>query len=334
VGCLSAYAQSQGLVGLDPVVFSAAIDLPGTLSRALIPTLIRDLGESGLIVKGISPFDAYVGILPSAGFVRAVLQDRSILHYVHPGEEKHLDEISPTLLNIAQHDVEQRWLTALGSAFLCVASGSGLSVSHFSKSLPEFDGKEKRITALLAALHDREVITLSTAGTQPEIFLSPSLLEQIEDGELVKKLRNPTRDPVPFAFVARERQRFGAVVASTAPESCELTSRRVPRHSKRVQGSLVMPPKPRSSSTSPSSTEGRRDGNRAGRDVRDRILGVFEGASSLKMGALMTALHDLNLTDTNVRYHVDLLCEKGALMRTGRGRGALISRAGTTQEVF
>jgi len=52
------------------------------------------------------------------------------------------------------------------------------------------------------------------------------------------------------------------------------------------------------------------------------------------MGELMAALDDLHLSDANVRYHVDLLCEKGVLARTGRGRGALISRGGGEREVL
>lgn len=333
VGCLSTYAQSRGLVGLDPTTFSAAHDLPGNLSRALIPTLLRDLGERGIIVKGVCPFDAYVGVFPSPLFVRAVLQDRSILHYVNPAERGLLDQLSVCLRDISRQEVERRWLSALGSAFLCVSPSSGLSVSNFSKSLPEFDGKDKRVGAVLAALHESEVITLATTGAQAEIFLSESLLERLEDRELVEKLRAPTRESILLPFVARERERPEEAVTNTNEVGGEPRPVVVSRDSKPVRRSLMIAANVKKEPSPVSSTDERREGNKAGREVRGRIVAVFDTATSLKMGELMTALKDLRLTDANVRYHVDLLCESGALARTGRGRGALISRVGGTRNV-
>lgn len=336
VGCLSAYAQSGGLVGLDPAVFSAANDLSGNLSRAIIPALLRDLGESGVVVKGITPFDAYVGVFPSSSFIRAALHDSSFLGHVSPAEMKYLGQLSSTLSDTSRHEVEARWLNQISSAFLCVAYGSGLSVSNLSKFLPDFDGKEKRISTVLAALHDSEVITLSTAGVQPEIFVSEALFERLEDRDLAETLRRPTREPIPFPFVMRERQRLEEAVTATDGSGDTQRPVGVARDMKTVGRPRVTAPRAECKvmPVSVASADAPKDGNRAGREVRDRILGVFEKAPSLSMGDLMASLTDLNLTDANVRYHVDLLCEKGALTRTGRGRGARISRIRGTEGVF
>jgi hypothetical protein len=287
-----------------------------------------------VVVKGISPFDAYVGVFPSSLFVRAVLQDRSILHYVTPAESTFLDQLSLTLTDVSRQEVERRWLSALGAAFLCVSPSSGLSVSNLSKSLPEFDGRDKRIGALLAALHESELITLSTAGAQPEIFFSDALTERLEDHEIAEKLKNPKREPLEFPFVARERQRLQDAV--TTPED-DLGDRRLGDEGNEIKParrSPVMATRVKRAPTPVSSAAEPREGNRAGREVRDRILGVFESARSLKMGELMAALDDLHLSDANVRYHVDLLCETGGPARPGRGRGALISRGGGEREVL
>jgi CheY-like chemotaxis protein len=266
--------------------------------------------------------------------MRAVLQDRSILHYVTPEEGKFLDQLSASLTDISRQEVERRWLSALGSAFLCVSPSSGLSVSNVSKSLPEFDGKDKRVGALLAALHESEVITLTTEGAQPEIFLSDSLMERLEDCELAEKLKNPRREPIPFPFVVRERQRLDEAVIPTKDNPGGRRLEVVANEVKPARRPLVMVPRVKREPSSVSSTDERREGNKAGREVRDRILRVFESAQSLKMGELMAALDDLHLSDANVRYHVDLLCEKGVLARTGRGRGALICRSGDGREVL
>jgi hypothetical protein len=281
-------------------------------------------------MKGIGPFEAYVGIFPSPVFVRAVLQDRTILNFLNPGQSKQLDKLSALLATISQHEVERRWLTAIGSAFLCVPPSSGLSVSDFSKSLQEFDQKDKRVSAVLNALHEKELVTLSTAGAQSEIFFSESFLERLEDGDLVDTLRNSTRQPIPFSFMTRERYHFEVSVDSSSQEGRLRSSMRVSPENKvpRVEPSVsrAFPP-------TPCSGEDRRVGNKAGREVRDRILTAFEKTTSLKMGDLMATLQDLHLTDANVRYHVNLLCESGDLERTGKGRGALISRAVASQEV-
>lgn len=317
------------MVGLDPAAFSATHDLPGNVSRVLIPTLLRDLGKSGIIVKGIAPFDAHVGVFPSSLFVRAVLRDRSVLHYVNPVESKILDHLSESLCDISQEKVERRWLAQIGAAFLCVAPSSGLSVSNFSRALAEFDGKEKRVGAVLAALHEREVVTLATVAGQPEIFLLESLLDGLEDRDLVEKLREPKREPIPFAFVARERQRLEQAVTITEDAGEGRRAEGGGHKVKRGRRPAVIEATVKERPSPVSSRDERGEGNKAGREVRDRILRVFERAASLKMGDLMSALEDLHLSDANVRYHVDLLCEKGVLARDGRGRGARIFVPGT-----
>lgn len=327
-GCVCAYAQSQGLVGLDSLSFSASQDLGDTLSRKLVPTLIRDLSESGFVCKGVMPFDIYLGVFPSPAFLRAVSLDRSILHYVNPREGQHLDRLSPDIRELSQTEVEQRWLKALGSAFLCVSSNSGLSVTDFGKFLPEFEGKEKRILTLLAALHERELITLSNSGGSSEIFLSQSLFEQIHDPVLLEKLRNPGRQPEQFPFLAREVLSLERLGVRERVDSVTAHPQRDIRQTPVARVSSVATSHPKRIEASVSRTDEVLDGNKAGREVRERILRAFEAASTLKMEHLVRSLGDLKLTDANLRYHVSLLCEKGLLTRTGRGRGAMISRSG------
>jgi hypothetical protein len=326
MSCIRAYTQSGGLAGCHPAVFRDTHDISPTIAQRVIPGLIKELVGAGIVMNDVTPFDAYVGIFPSPIFMKAVLQDRSIVTCVDGTEKRGLDMLSAALTEVSPQVVEQRWLHAVGSTFLCVAPGDSLSVSDFTKSLPELEGKEKWVPSLLAALHEKELITLSGERGAAQIFLSESFFVELRDEHLTTRIRDRDRKAEPFPFTARMLREVEKLTSTAQARECAneeaatakgaTATEKPPR--KRIVPGLVAPPT--------IDLQGDAEGNKAGREVRARILDVFKTADTVSMGALVTALSELDLTSANLRYHVSLLCDNGLLVRSGKGRGAMISR--------
>lgn len=330
MSCIRAYTQSGGLAGCNPTIFRDTHDISPTIAQRVIPGLIKELGGAGIVMNGVTPFDAYVGIFPSPLFMRAVLHDRSIVKCVDETERRGLEMLSAALTEVSPRVVEQRWLHALGSTFLCVGPGESLNASDFMKSLPELEGKEKWVPALLAALHEKEVITLSGERGAAQIFLSESFFAELRDEALSERIRDRARKAEPFPFEARMSREVEKLTSTAQGRECAneeaakakgATATEKPPH-KPIFPGLVAPPT--------RDLQGDAEGNKAGREVRNRILDVFKTADTVSMGVLVTALSDLDLTSANLRYHVSLLCDNGLLVRSGKGRGAIISRVPTS----
>lgn len=326
MSCIRAYTQSGGLAGCHPVIFRDTHDISPTIAQRVIPGLIKELVEAGIVIKDVGPFDAYLGIFPSPIFMKAILQDRSIVKGIDGAEKRGLDMLSAALTEVSPQVVEQRWLHALGSTFLCVGPGDSLNVSDFMKSLPELEGKEKWVPSLLAALHDKELITLSGERGAAQIYLSESFFAELRDEALAIRIRDRERNAEPFPFIARmsrEVEKLTSTAHTRGRASDVSAETRAPKTTEKSPRKLFVPIVVAASTTALAEDN---EGNKAGREVRNRILEVFKTADTVSMGALVKALSDLDLTSANLRYHVSLLCDNGLLVRTGKGRGAMISR--------
>lgn len=326
MSCIRAYTQSGGLAGCHPAVFRDTHDISPTIAQRVIPGLIKELVGAGIVMNDVTPFDAYVGIFPSPIFMKAVLQDRSIVTCVDGTEKRGLDMLSAALTEVSPQVVEQRWLHAVGSTFLCVAPGDSLSVSDFTKSLPELEGKEKWVPSLLAALHEKELITLSGERGAAQIFLSESFFVELRDEALTARIRDRERKAELFPFITRMSRELDTwtPIANTKDRASGASAE--PRAAKTTEKSPRKPFAPVLVAASTTALDGDKEGNKAGREVRNRILEVFKSSDTVSMGTLVKALSDLDLTDANLRYHVSLLSDNGLLVRTGKGRGARISR--------
>lgn len=326
ISCVTAYAASSGLAGLHPSLFSEAHDIHKTLAKNLIPVLIRDLVEAGIVIKALTPFDSYLGVFPSSPFLKAVLNDHSILLLSDARDKARLDTITPVMMDISPESIEQRWLKAIGNALLCVKAGEGVSVSNFMKCLPEFDGKDKVCSSLLDALHEQERITIASNPGGSEIFVSEAFFDCLSDAALVAKIKDHQRRPELFPWMKREAlelERIQSVYQEPVKPPRVAPSIDRPR----VRAALTRSTPPTSNSPAVSSENNDSlGGNQAGREVRARILRAFDKVMTLTMGELTKQLADLDLTDANLRYHVSFLCDRGSLLRKGKGRGATISR--------
>jgi len=326
MSCIRAYMQSGGLAGCNPTIFRDTHDISPTIAQRVIPGLIKELVGAGIVMNDVTPFDAYVGIFPSPLFMRAVLHDRSIVKCVDETERRGLELLSAALTEVSPRVVEQRWLHALASTFLCVGPGDSLNVSDFMKSLPELEGKEKWVPSLLAALHEKELITLSGERGAAQIFLSESFFAELRDEALTIRIRDGERKAEPFPFIARMSHEVEKLTSIAHTKDRASGASAEPRGAKTTEKSPRKPFAPVVVAASTTALDGDKEGNKAGREVRNRILEVFKSSDTVSMGSLVKALSDLDLTDANLRYHVSLLCDNGLLVRTGKGRGAMISR--------
>jgi len=327
ISCVTTYAASSGLAGLHPAFFSDAHDIHKNLAKNLIPAIIRDLVESGIVIKALTPFESYLGVFPSPPFLKAVINDHSILQLSDARDKARLDTITPVLMEVSMESIEQRWLKAISNALLCVKAGEGMSVSNFMKCLPEFDGRDKVCSSVFDALHEQERITVTSSPSGSEIFVSEAFFDCLDDVALVDKIKDHQRRPELFPWMKREAlelERIQSVYQEPVKPPRVAPSIDRPR----VRAALARSTPPTSDSTAASlENNDFLGGNQAGREVRARILRAFEKVTTLAMGELTKQLADLDLTDSNVRYHVSFLCDGGFLLRKGKGRGATISRA-------
>lgn len=320
VATLVVYAQSEGLCGYDPSSFEAFNGAPTSVIKGVVSSSTKELIEAGVLVKGISPFESFLGIFPSHAFISATLADRSIFQFLSQPETRHLTKLSTAITDSSQAELEKRWLLKIASAFLYVPHGDAVQTSHLYKLLPDFEGREKRVPSLLAQLHDKELITHVKAEGVSEIFLNPGLLDRLEDGTLVEQLKDPRRKPEPFPFIVKHAREVDERVSSGA----HLTSK--PSTSAPIKRSVKgTSPALRQALEAATTTLPETGGNNAGREARAAILNAVKNSpTALTTAQLITELSALNIKEPAFRYHIKLLSEEGYIRLEGKGRHAPI----------
>jgi DNA-binding transcriptional ArsR family regulator len=314
------YIRSEGLCGFDPSSFGALNDIPDSIAKGVIPSITHSLAEAGILVRGAMPFDTHLGLLPTPAFLQAVLNDRSILHHLPPLEAKYLGLLTPSIADSQPETIEKRWLVRLATAFLYVPPQASLSTAHLAKLLPEFEGRDKRTSDILRALHEKELITLARHEGGSELFLGPDLIDRLEDSALSAKLLNPSRKPDPFPFVAQhtkevEEHSRARLQSQSQPQSGPTNQKAPAPSSARPKNAIAA-----SITTIPET------GGNSGREARAAILTILEQTPRISTTDLFKRLASLQLTEPALRYHIKLLSQDGFLSSEGRGRNAIIVR--------
>lgn len=318
VATLMAYAQSEGLCGYDSSSFRKLHGIPDVIAKGIIPPITKQLFEAGILIKNATPFDVYLGLFPSPLFIATTLTDPSILHFLSREEETPLKKLSAAITEVSQAELEKRWLLRIASAFLYIRHGDALSISHLFKLLPEFEGREERVSTLLSQLHENDLITHVKSEGVSEIFLTPALLDRLEDRTLAERLKDPRRNPEPFPFVVKHlrevQERSSADTVSRADSS--------ERNSGKRTAQSVSPALKKALATA-TTTIPETGGNIAGRATRAAILDAVKSSpTALTTVHLLKQLAHLSLKEATLSYHIKLLCQDGYLTQDGKGRKA------------
>lgn len=316
VAAIVTYIQSAGLSGLDPAFFCNVHDIHVTLSRRLIPSIVEDVVTAGIITKGAAlPFDAYAGYVVTPGFLRAVRQDPTIIHPLTTTEAATLRNLPESLLDTSASAIEARWLTCIAQAFQHAAPLQPLTIGHLIRLIPDFDGKTDRVNRVLAALDERELVTITTSENHSEVFLTPTLLERIPDRNLAQRLIDPSRTKIEFPW---NRPDISAVAATPRVETPHS-----PAPKKIVRVIIPKTALP----AAPYATDGGE--HAASTKVREAIMAAFPKEEALTLAQLISRIPDIELSQEALRYHIKKLTDSGHLIRQGHGRGASMRRAHT-----
>lgn len=304
------YIKSEGLSGLDPTFFSSLYDINPALSTKLIPLIVQDLANAGIVPeRPAAPFGAYAGYVLTPAFLTALTIKPDLLHPLSPHELEHLKRLSGPLLDTASATIEARWIDAIARTFECVEPKEPLAVPHFSRVLPDFDGKATRIERILSALHDQELVTVARGDGSSELHLHPAFFERIADRELATSLADPARKKkeFPWAKLTVDIEQIRSVQGPPAQP--------LPIAPKGI-------PLPRFSSPPANELKG----HAASQELRRRILDVMPEGKQIAPKEIVRLLADSELDGKSLRYHVQMLIDAGEITRSGQGRGVKIMR--------
>ncbi len=307
------YLKSNGLSGLEPTLFSALHDISSKLSAKLIPLLVYDLAQAGIVPeRPAAPFGAYAGYAPTPAFLAAVRTRPELLHPLSPHDAEYVAKIPDALIDASDVALEERWIDALARAFECVHPGAPLAVPHFSRFLPDFDGKSARVDRIISALHEQELVTLTRSEGSSELHMHPGFVERIRDRDLAARLADPSRESKVFPWTK-------PTVDISQIRSAEATATPTKSTTPAATPQRLKFPKLQSSNTEPK-------GHAASRELRKRILEAMPECKPISPGEIVKLFPDTGLTPEALRYHIKMLAEAGEITHSGHGRGVKIMR--------